>query len=103
MFSINTKGSYFTLQLAAKHVTDNGRIIYMAPAGRRASAFIDQHKGRLNISYDIYKDKYWMSLNHFKAGPDLYFPLMSLLLTNAIFFPSGDQEGVLIEPWPPYT
>jgi len=30
VFSINTKGSYFTLQQAAKHVTDNGRIIYIA-------------------------------------------------------------------------
>ena len=27
LFSINTKGSYFTIQLAAKHVEDNGRII----------------------------------------------------------------------------
>jgi 3-oxoacyl-[acyl-carrier protein] reductase len=30
VFSINTKGSYFTLQQAAKHVEDNGRIIYIA-------------------------------------------------------------------------
>jgi 3-oxoacyl-[acyl-carrier protein] reductase len=30
VFSINTKGSYFTLQQAAKHVVDNGRIIYIA-------------------------------------------------------------------------
>lgn len=30
LFSINAKGSYFTLQQAAKHVEDNGRIIYVA-------------------------------------------------------------------------
>jgi len=30
VFGINTKGSYFTLQNAAKHVSDNGRIIYIA-------------------------------------------------------------------------
>ncbi|TCC92390.1 MULTISPECIES: SDR family oxidoreductase [Pedobacter] len=30
LFSINTKGSYFTMQQAAKTVTDNGRIIYIA-------------------------------------------------------------------------
>lgn len=30
VFSINTKGSYFTMQQAAKHVVDNGRIIYIA-------------------------------------------------------------------------
>lgn len=30
LFSINTKGAYFTMQQAAKHVTDNGRIIYIA-------------------------------------------------------------------------
>lgn len=30
VFSINTKGAYFTLQQAAKHVVDNGRIIYIA-------------------------------------------------------------------------
>src|SRR6201996_3182735 len=30
VFSINTKGSYFTMQQAAKNVTDNGRIIYIA-------------------------------------------------------------------------
>ncbi len=30
VFSINTKGTYFTMQQAAKHVTDNGRIIYIA-------------------------------------------------------------------------
>lgn len=29
LFSINTKGGFFTLQYAAKHVTDNGRIIYI--------------------------------------------------------------------------
>lgn len=30
LFSINTKGAYFTMQQAAKHVQDNGRIIYIA-------------------------------------------------------------------------
>ncbi len=30
VFSINTKGTYFTMQQAAKHITDNGRIIYIA-------------------------------------------------------------------------
>ncbi len=30
LFSINTKGSYFTMQQAAKHVENNGRIIYIA-------------------------------------------------------------------------
>ena len=30
VFSINTKGSYFTMQQAARHVSDNGRIIYVA-------------------------------------------------------------------------
>ena len=30
VFSINTKGTYFTLQQAAKHIEDNGRIIYIA-------------------------------------------------------------------------
>lgn len=30
LFSINTKGAYFTMQQAAKHVADNGRIIYIA-------------------------------------------------------------------------
>jgi len=30
VFSINTKGTYFTLQQAAKHVANNGRIIYIA-------------------------------------------------------------------------
>lgn len=30
VFSINTKGSYFTMQQAAKHVEDNGRIVYIA-------------------------------------------------------------------------
>jgi 3-oxoacyl-[acyl-carrier protein] reductase len=29
LFGINTKGAFFTLQNAAKHVTDNGRIIYI--------------------------------------------------------------------------
>ena len=30
VFTINTKGTYFTMQQAAKHVADNGRIIYIA-------------------------------------------------------------------------
>ncbi len=30
VFTINTKGSYFTLQQAARNVEDNGRIIYIA-------------------------------------------------------------------------
>ena len=30
VFSINTKGSYFTLQQAARHISDNGRILYIA-------------------------------------------------------------------------
>jgi 3-oxoacyl-[acyl-carrier protein] reductase len=29
LFGINTKGAFFTLQKAAKHVADNGRIIYI--------------------------------------------------------------------------
>lgn len=30
LFAINTKGTYFTMQMAAKTVEDNGRIIYVA-------------------------------------------------------------------------
>ncbi len=30
LFSLNTKGAYFTMQQAAKNVEDNGRIIYIA-------------------------------------------------------------------------
>jgi len=30
LFSINTKGTYFTMQQAAKQIEDNGRIIYIA-------------------------------------------------------------------------
>jgi 3-oxoacyl-[acyl-carrier protein] reductase len=30
LFALNSKGSFFTLQKAAKHVTDNGRIIYIS-------------------------------------------------------------------------
>lgn len=30
LFAINTKGAYFTMQQAARHITDNGRIIYIA-------------------------------------------------------------------------
>jgi len=30
VFSINTKGTYFTMQQAAKHVENNGRIVYIA-------------------------------------------------------------------------
>lgn len=29
LFSVNTRGTFFTLQAAAKHVADNGRIIYI--------------------------------------------------------------------------
>jgi 3-oxoacyl-[acyl-carrier protein] reductase len=29
LFDVNTKGTFFTLQQAAKHVADNGRIIYI--------------------------------------------------------------------------
>jgi 3-oxoacyl-[acyl-carrier protein] reductase len=42
LFGINTKGAFFTLQKAAKHVADNGRIIYIGssntafPLPRRA-------------------------------------------------------------------
>lgn len=30
LFAINTKGAFFTMQEAAKHVSDNGRIIYIS-------------------------------------------------------------------------
>ena len=30
VFTVNTRGTYFTLQQAARHVSDNGRIIYIA-------------------------------------------------------------------------
>lgn len=30
MFNINTKGAFFTMQSAAKHIADNGRIIYIS-------------------------------------------------------------------------
>jgi NAD(P)-dependent dehydrogenase (short-subunit alcohol dehydrogenase family) len=36
LFAINTKGTFFTLQQAAKHVADNGRIIYI---GSSTTAF----------------------------------------------------------------
>ena len=36
LFGINTKGTFFTLQKAAKHVADNGRIIYI---GSSTTAF----------------------------------------------------------------
>ena len=36
LFGINTKGAFFTLQKAAKHVADNGRIIYI---GSSSTAF----------------------------------------------------------------
>lgn len=36
LFAINTKGAFFTLQQAAKYVTDNGRIIYI---GSSTTAF----------------------------------------------------------------
>lgn len=30
MFSVNTKGAFFTLQAAGRHVVDNGKIIYIS-------------------------------------------------------------------------
>jgi 3-oxoacyl-[acyl-carrier protein] reductase len=30
MFGVNTKGAFFTMQSAAKHVADNGKIIYVS-------------------------------------------------------------------------
>jgi 3-oxoacyl-[acyl-carrier protein] reductase len=35
LFAINAKGTYFTLQLAARHVTDTGRIIYIGSSTTR--------------------------------------------------------------------
>ena len=35
LYSINAKGAFFTLQLAAKHVADNGRIIYIGTSNTR--------------------------------------------------------------------
>ena len=35
LFAINAKGTFFTLQLAAQHVTDNGRIIYIGSSTTR--------------------------------------------------------------------
>jgi 3-oxoacyl-[acyl-carrier protein] reductase len=32
LFAVNTKGAFFTLQNAARHVADNGRIIYVGSA-----------------------------------------------------------------------
>jgi hypothetical protein len=52
--------------------TYNGtRIIYFAckefrRSSKTAAALIHQHQGRLTMTYDIYKDKYWMSLNRFR-------------------------------------
>ncbi|HEY6340416.1 MAG TPA: SDR family oxidoreductase [Bryobacteraceae bacterium] len=35
LFNVNTKGAFFTLQAAAKHVADNGRIIYVGSSTTR--------------------------------------------------------------------
>ena len=35
---------------------------------RVTAALIDQYKGQLDISYEIYKDKYWMSMNQFREN-----------------------------------
>lgn len=35
LFSVNTKGAFFTLQAAARHVADNGRIIYVGSSNTR--------------------------------------------------------------------
>ena len=35
LYSINAKGAFFTLQLAAKHVADNGRMIYIGTSNTR--------------------------------------------------------------------
>jgi 3-oxoacyl-[acyl-carrier protein] reductase len=35
MFSVNAKGTFFTLQLAAKHIADRGRIIYVGTSNTR--------------------------------------------------------------------
>ena len=35
LYAINSKGSFFTLQLAAKHVADSGRIIYIGTSNTR--------------------------------------------------------------------
>jgi 3-oxoacyl-[acyl-carrier protein] reductase len=35
LFSINAKGAFFTMQRAAKHVADNGRIIYVGTSNTR--------------------------------------------------------------------
>lgn len=40
VFAINTKGAFFTLQQAARHVVDNGRIIYIASS---TTAFPARH------------------------------------------------------------
>jgi 3-oxoacyl-[acyl-carrier protein] reductase len=36
LFDVNTKGAFFTLQQAARHIADNGRIIYL---GSSSTAF----------------------------------------------------------------
>ncbi|MCU1374066.1 MAG: family oxidoreductase [Actinomycetia bacterium] len=35
LYAVNAKGAFFTLQLAAKHVADNGRIIYIGTSNTR--------------------------------------------------------------------
>lgn len=55
--------------------TYNGKrtIFFACKEFRRVSKvtamLIARYRGRLAISYDIYKDKYWMSLNYFKDNP----------------------------------
>jgi Family of unknown function (DUF695) len=51
---------------------DGKRTIYFAckefrRSSKAAALLINQYQDRLKLSYDIYKDKYWMSLNRFKA------------------------------------
>jgi hypothetical protein len=54
--------------------TYNGKrtIFFACKEFRRVSkvtaALIGQYQGRLDISYDIYKDRYWMSLNQFRKA-----------------------------------
>lgn len=52
--------------------TYNGkRTIYFAckefrRSSKKAALLIDRQQGGLSLSYDIYKDKYWMSMNRFR-------------------------------------
>ncbi|HPH90138.1 MAG TPA: DUF695 domain-containing protein [Ferruginibacter sp.] len=52
------------------------RTIYFAckefrQASKKVKAVVGQYNGKLSASYDIFKDKYWMSLNHLKPGESL--------------------------------